>query len=336
MLYILEMIGKGIGIGLLCILILLVTVLLALLFVPIRYRLQGKKEETGTPEGMVRVSWLFSLLCCFAVWEGKLHYGVKICGVAIFDNLNKGRRKKTQKKQTRKREKKAGRKRKPEETYKDEPVLPEQKWEVRNETTQSRPEKEPEETARPVQTGQKAQEGKGRKRTEKASIWDKLYHIWEKVLSFFRKLGSLMEKLLEFPGKLCKKTEDWQEKAEWYLNFFQQEKFRRAFALVKKQLLFLWRSIRPKMIRADIRLGFADPSVTGQVLAWTGMMYPFFGKTVTIRPDFEETVCSGKAVIKGRIILFALLRAALILYFNKDIRQLIHIWKKEDAVHDRQ
>ncbi len=337
MLYILEMIGKGIGIGLLCILILLVSVLLALLFVPFRYRLQGKKEETGRPEGMVRVSWLFSLLSCFAVWEGKLHYGVKICGISIFDNLKKGRRKKAQKKQSIKKEKKTGRT--SEKRGGGEPALPEQKEEIRRETAPALSEKEreePEAVPQPVQTGKETgQEEDGQKQSGRG-IWDKLHKIWEKVLSFFRKLDSLIEKLLAFPGKICEKVQAWKEKADWYLGFFQKAEFQRAAALLKKQLLFLWRSIRPRRVWADIRFGFADPSRTGQVLAWAGMMYPFFGKTVTIRPDFEEAVCSGKAVIKGRVILFDLLRAALILYFNKDIRKLIRIWKKEETVHDRQ
>ena len=50
-----------------------------------------------------------------------------------------------------------------------------------------------------------------------------------------------------------------------------------------------------------------------------------------IRPDFEETVWEGELSVKGRIRIFFLLRVLWILYFDKDIKRLIHMWKKEEA-----
>ena len=171
---------------------------------------------------------------------------------------------------------------------------------------------------------------------KKLSISQKARAVWQKICSFFRSLERFLQKLADLPENISEKVNALKEKAEGYIAFLQRDDFQRARSLCKKQLFSLWKSVRPKKIRADIHFGFADPSVTGQVLAFVGMIYPLLGKHVLIRPDFEQVVCSGTIVIKGRIILFSLLRVICILYFNKDIKRLIRVWKKEEALHGRQ
>lgn len=155
---------------------------------------------------------------------------------------------------------------------------------------------------------------------KKLSISQKARAVWQKICSFFRSLERFLQKLADLPKNISEKVNALKEKAEGYIAFLQRDDFQRALSLCKKQLFSLWKSVRPKKIRADIHFGFADPSVTGQVLAFVGMIYPLLGKHVLIRPDFEQVVCSGTIVIKGRIILFSLLRVICILYFNKDIK----------------
>lgn len=352
MLYILGMIGKGLGILLLCILILAAALLLAVLFVPVRYKLAGNRNEACAPEGKIRVYWLFSAVSCFAVWKDGMHYGFKLFGIPVYDNL-----KQEQKKKKREQKKDRGQKRKKSRKKTEE-------GEAVKETAPVRKEREPsfnseqDRTAGPAQavgdtvrceetadSGPKetqalpAAEESGKTQetaTKKNGIQQKARDIWRKICSFFRSLEHFLQKLADFPKTVSEKAGAFKETVDGYVAFLQRDDFRRALVLCKKQLFSLWKSVRPKKIRADIHFGFADPSVTGQVLAFVGMIYPLLGKHVLIRPDFEQVVCSGNIVIKGRIILFSLLKVLCILYFNKDIKELIRVWKKEEALHGRQ
>ena len=112
MLHILGMILKGIGITLLCILLLLLFLLLAILFVPVRYRIAADKPEEGNARAKVKAGWLFSIVTVFAEWEGKLHYGVKIFGFSVYDNLKKSVAKKEKTKTIKKKKKKKPKKEK--------------------------------------------------------------------------------------------------------------------------------------------------------------------------------------------------------------------------------
>ncbi|MCI8946078.1 MAG: DUF2953 domain-containing protein [Lachnospiraceae bacterium] len=355
MLYILGMIGKGLGIALLCILILVVAMLLAVLFVPIRYSLRGKREEAGAPEGKIRVCWLFSIVSCFATWKGGIHFGLKLCGIPVYDNLKQEQKKKN-------REQKKDRKQKKERKQSREKT--EEVWAGNDTEPVEAKKQEPQSPA--MQSAKESRgpgaDGAGQKITpceetsdggteriqdppeekakiqkkKKLSISQKARAVWQKICSFFRSLERFLQKLADLPKNISEKVNALKEKAEGYIAFLQRDDFQRALSLCKKQLFSLWKSVRPKKIRADIHFGFADPSVTGQVLAFVGMIYPLLGKHVLIRPDFEQVVCSGTIVIKGRIILFSLLRVICILYFNKDIKRLIRVWKKEEALHGRQ
>ena len=88
MLHILGMIGKGIGIALICILILVIAILLALLFVPIRYNVSAKLEE-GKPVGKAKAHWLLHFVTAYAIWDGKLRYGIKLLGISVYGNQKK-------------------------------------------------------------------------------------------------------------------------------------------------------------------------------------------------------------------------------------------------------
>lgn len=346
MLHILGMVGKGIGITLLCILVVLVVLLLCVLFVPIRYRVAGVKEETGKPQAAVRVSWLFHVLSAFATWEGSLHYGLKFCGICIYDNLRRVR--KEERHEDRKKSgknKKRNLKKCPEEKAGDEEKQPETIQETHSQIRQVTPPQEsippPVETTsvqkevRPEQE-KYGQEEKTQQINSKTSLSGKWHTLCRKIRQFFSMLLNLLQRLLEIPHQIHEKIDRLREKLEKFIAFLQCEELKRAFTLCKQQLLSVLKSVRPRTVKADICFGFEDPSVTGQILAAAGMFYPILGKNIILRPDFETTVCSGRITVKGRITIFVLLRTAWILYFDKDIKRLIRIWKKEEALDGRQ
>lgn len=361
MLHILGMIGKGIGIALLCILIVLLVLLLSILFVPIRYRLDGSKEETGKPAGSARLCWLFHMISAFAIWEGTLHYGMKICGISVYDNLRKAEKEKKPRKRRKEKARKKKKNRKEKSKREDtknrnqeentEEALRETAGEAvtKTEPTKAEPEEckkaektvwkqteplpktEPEEIIKPV-SGQETE----RKETAFSLFVRKVKAFCRKIKAFFDMLARLIRKFMELPHKINEKINHWRETVGKFTAFLQRDDLQRAFDLCKKQLFYVWKDIRPKTVRADICFGFDDPSVTGQILAAAGMFYPVLGKNIVLRPDFEEAVLSGRIAVKGRITVFVLLRTAWILYFDKDIKRLIRIWKKEETLDGRQ
>lgn len=322
MLELLGMIGKGIGITLLCILILLIAALLSVLFVPLRYRLTGRKETEGKPEGDVRIHWLFHIVTCFARWRGTLHYGLKICGIPVYDNLQKAEKEK-QEKRRKKKQKKQNR----DMTA----AVPDSQQPHTDVDTAAHMEKvDSADAERPAEKEAAGKMPVGKKpRTDKRKN-RKCSGILKKIRAFFQKLADMLRKIRELPERLAEKAAHCRETAEYYIAFLQREDLKRAFGLCRRELYYLWRKFRPRKVKADIHFGFADPATTGQMMAFTGMMYPFLGKDIVIRPDFEEQVFCADAVIKGKITIFCLVKALAILYFNKDIKRLIRIWKKEE------
>lgn len=333
MLHILGLVGKGIGIALLCILILVVALLLALLFVPIRYYVTGKLEQ-GKADGKAKLHWLFHIVTASAVWEQKPRYIIRIFGIPIYDNIRKAEKTKKKKpiKQKQKKKKKAKQLKEPKIPEKPKLLQPEPVSKTEPETRMvepklvSRPEpmKQPENVNKPESV-------------EQPETVSKLKRFWNKIKAFFEMLLSLMKKIWNVPHAITEKLQsiqnkinDWKSTIDSYRAFIEREDFKRAFALCKKQLLCVWKNIRPQKLKADIHFGFDDPATTGQILAYLGMLYSVLGKDIRIRPDFEKTIIEGKVLVKGRVTLFILLRALWILYFDKDIKRLIRIWKKEE------
>lgn len=324
MLHILGMIGKGIGIALLCILILAVVLLLTVLFAPIRYRVTaGLADEKAA--GMAKAHWLLHIITASCVWEQELQYKISIFGITVYGSKRKALKEK-------KRKEKRKQKTKNIKNIKNEKN-------IQNEATQSvkvqtadKEQKQP--SARCVN---KEPEQITARRVDRQAKRTKRWRSPLKAL--MAKLKALLEKLKAFWNRvtgLFQKAEKLKETIAAYRTFFEREDFKRAFALCKKELLTLWKRVRPKKLKAELHFGFDDPALTGQILAYLSMLYPLLGKDVRLRPDFENRVCEGKLLIKGKIRLFVLLRALWILYFDKDIKRLIRIWKKEDALYGRE
>ncbi|MDE5932008.1 MAG: DUF2953 domain-containing protein, partial [Lachnospiraceae bacterium] len=117
---------------------------------------------------------------------------------------------------------------------------------------------------------------------------------------------------------------------EYYMGILQSETFKQVFSLCKGELFSIFSYVRPRKFQADLTIGMDDPAATGKILSYYGMLYPFLGGHVTIVPDFEKKRIEGTVLIKGKMKLFTFMKAALRIYFNKDIRKLLKLFKKED------
>ena len=89
------------------------------------------------------------------------------------------------------------------------------------------------------------------------------------------------------------------------------------------------KSLKPKKFEAAFVVGTDDPASTGEILAVCGMLYPILGPQVNVVGDFERKRLEGHLLLKGKIRFFTFLRVAVKIYFNKDIRKLYKLLKKE-------
>ena len=118
------------------------------------------------------------------------------------------------------------------------------------------------------------------------------------------------------------------DKIKKYIEIIESKRFKTAFEYSKKKIFRLLKHILPRRIKVNGEVGFDDPSVTGQILVITSMMIPFFGEKVNIRGNFEEPVIDIEGMLKGRITIFTALWTLAVLYFNKNIRKIIKMFRE--------
>ena len=120
------------------------------------------------------------------------------------------------------------------------------------------------------------------------------------------------------------------ENIEYYMDVIRSDTFQKAFSLCREELYSIFSYIRPRKFQADLIIGMDDPAATGKILSYYGILYPFIGGHVNIVPDFDRKRIEGSVLIKGKVRLFTFIKAALRIYFSKDIRKLLSLFKKED------
>lgn len=120
-------------------------------------------------------------------------------------------------------------------------------------------------------------------------------------------------------GRLVKAFADIKESFEKYTDDVAKE----AYSHVLTELVVLLRHMRLRHGHIDFTLGFEDPSVTGQLLAFYSLVYPKVHKRLVFSPDFEKKIYKGSGKASGRIIPAVLLGIAIRLFFDKNIRHFI-------------
>lgn len=302
---------KILGIILLVLLGLLLVIVFSVLFVPVRYRLEGEKSSPGWSEanGKVRVSWLLHLIHLRIQYQEKeldwecYLFGVplKKAGAAVREWKKKRRKKKIQEQKER-RKKAVQQKNKPEKRTaakkkgQEKPLQIEEKTEIK--------------TAE-------------RKQQEKEKVSDKLSRFWNRCKKI---VGSI----LGFPGKLKKKLtnirltfREFCDKIKRWQTLWNEESTQAALHFLTEKGRKLIRHVLPRKIRGSITFGCEDPALTGQILGAVAIAYPLYGKGVAVYPRFEEKILEGQLQMKGRIVAACLLWQAWKIYRNPDVRKTL-------------
>lgn len=307
---------KIIGI-VLAVLIGLVLLLLCLaLFVPVRYQLKASRSE-GEEEPPVRVkgrvSWLFPLFQVGFVYPSDVYLRVKILFFTIFRIPSKENGGKSDGKVSKERK---------NEKKKSSNKVNDRAEEI-NSGAEITADSEPKVDTEPI-TSRDSQTDLSTENVEKTDIIKRI-----KVI--IAKIGQIIQKIQYTIESLCDKIKMIRDNITYYIELIQSDAFIQAFGLCKEELISILAYISPRKLEADLIVGMGDPAATGQVLAIYGILYPLVGNHVRVIGDFEQKKVEGALFVKGRLTLFRFVKAACRIYFNRDIRKLIKLLKKEDA-----
>ena len=309
MLHILFLILKIIGIILAVILGLILLVICIVLFVPICYK--ADLHGSGNARELTvhaKVSWLFGLIkAVFALENGKTDLSVRIAWKKFGDSDPVEDKAEDRIEEKPKPEKKS--------VMQEKQVI--QGEEKQDDTTnritdkavedQTEKAEKSEQTAktRPESTEKKQRKKKDRK--EDSDSASKIEQITEKIKCTYH--------------KFCDKINEITEKKDKMSDFLTDETHKNAFLKLKNEAFHLLKKLKPKKIQGEITFGFEDPSLTGRLLAWISMIYPWIGEHTDITPDFEHRTLSGDLSIRGRLYVITPAVTAIRLILSKAVRR---------------
>jgi len=317
---------KWVGILLLVLLGLVLVTLLLVLLAPIRYK--GELDKKEAPEEIFRadglISWLNPLLRVrIRYTEKKLHYTVRIFGLCLLDS-NKPKKEKKQKEKKKELKKKAKKKKSddggltegqavleaPEPTGTEAPAM----VSAENAPVQGGAEELPETENVPEDTGEN--EGK-------------------KKVSVFAKLKQFIDKVKRIPETVKQKVVSVVDtiKLLWYKKekvviFFEDELHRTAMGTAWETVIQVLRHVLPGKIKGHVEFGTGDPASTGKALGVLGVFYAWYGKGITVVPDFYEKRIVAELRFRGRIRCGTLLVKGIRLLRDKNVKRFRKNFKK--------
>lgn len=286
---------KILGIILLCILGLLVLLIMLLLFAPVSYRIRGETRQ-GQTTLKVHGAWcLMALRFSFLMEQGKQLAVLKVFGIKAwkYPSDEKSKQKVEKKKVKKKPKKKSGEKshKEPEKDLEQNPPAV-----VQEEQTE------------------KQHEQKRQKKTNKKKFVSVFGKISRTIRSIVEKIKAIPQKAKNIGSKI-KKVNQW----------IQDEQNRSAVRFALGKVIGLLKKYGPKHMKADVTYGMEDPAATGQVLAVLSVLPFLYYDKVSIMPDFEAErfYIEGSWDIKGRIQVIHLLKAAIQIWRNPDVKHFI-------------
>ncbi|MDE6389179.1 MAG: DUF2953 domain-containing protein [Lachnospiraceae bacterium] len=352
MLHIILLILKIIGIILLVILGILLLSVLGALFVPVRYRIRLHREggEDKPPFTVyVKITWLLHFLNILIRYPSDVMVRVRLMIFTLFRIPEKEAKAVHDKKSVKKTEtkrKEEGNSKGKQEQVKQETIKTEQEKQVKEKQQEREQQTEVYEafasdfmqmedvaqTASEEETTKESEQTQEIHNTKKKfSLMAKIRELIDKIKQFIEKIKAFFENIQYTIRKFCDKIKSTLDNIQYYREVLESEPFKQSFNLCKGELGAVFNSIKPDRFEADLTIGMEDPATTGQIFAVYGMLYPLIGQNVRITGDFESerTRVEGQIYIRGKIRAFTFLKAAIKIYFNKDIKKLIKLLKKE-------
>lgn len=303
--------------------------ILMLLFCPIRYRLKGEMYgERIEVSAKVRFI-IISVIANFSKATG-LDYAGKVLGIKVYPKKSKT-----------KKPKKKGK------SKSDEAAFPAVTEKPDFEDTIVTPDSVVTESAANdnAAAGAKADKAdKGDKKTDKKSddkaegqnegsneIAEKqegpgkLIQIKNKAVEAAGKASDKVEKIVSSTGE---KIEKLETKIDHFVQFLEKPFTQKTIKRVKKLIVRVLKTVKPKKSRADITFGLSNAGDTGMMLGKIYQFYPLFYKWLRLNANFYEKGVEGEFDISGRIRLAFIVFPALRIILSKDFKRTRNLAKK--------
>ena len=300
---------KIIGIILLSIISLLLIIIALILFVPIRYRIIANKFEDSDFYAEIKLTWLLHFINILIKYTDDLYYRVRVILIPIkkSDNLKKHKNnsKKTEPD--------------PNDTKSIDEGENISDKSVNEDISDNEISKDKEEIVSTSDLDENDDDNI--KFDENKGI---IYKIRFVLTKFFEFLFNIKEKLNEAYNTVVNIVKD----IDYYVNALKDERNKKVISLCLSQASSIINNIKPKVFNGNLTIGIDDPYTMGQILSIYGILFPIIHDKITINPVYDKEVIEGDLYIKGRISVFVLIRAAIKIYFNRDYKRMIKIFKK--------
>lgn len=307
LLHIILTILKILGILVLILLALVLLALLSVLFVPVTYRIRGRREKNSDQkevlEGKASACWLFGLIRVTALYrEQNPSVTIRILGISLDTFRNIG--------QKIRRIRLFPEKKKPA-------FAPEQQttWTPDDSSRSAQEIPDSHKEVFRTDTAETKNDKKKDSGVKRAADF---------VLRFFIKIWQGIRKIWLTLKQFYDKIRQWKK-------FLKDETTKEAFQCLKENAGFLFRHVLPRSVKGYIRFGFEDPSLTGQTLGAVSMILPLYKSRFQIIPVFEEKVLEGDIRIKGRIFGWVILRTAWMVYRSQAVKKTIRKFQHKEA-----
>ena len=300
---------KIIGIILLSIISLLLIIIALILFVPIRYRIIANKFEDSDFYAEIKLTWLLHFINILIKYTDDLYYRVRVILIPIkkSDNLKKHK----------------NNSKKTEHDPNDTKSIDEREnisdKSVNEDISDNEISKNKEEIVSTSDLDENDDDNINF--DENKGI---IYKIRFVLTKFFEFLFNIKEKLNEAYNTVVNIVKD----IDYYINALKDERNKKVISLCLSQASSIINNIKPKVFNGNLTIGIDDPYTMGQILSIYGILFPIIHDKITINPVYDKEVIEGDLYIKGRISVFVLIRAAIKIYFNRDYKRMIKIFKK--------
>lgn len=311
MLHVLLLILKITGIVIACILGLVILVVTAVLFVPVRYKVNADYHDRF--KAQAKVSWL-GILRLLVSYDEELDIKAKAFFITVYNNNEENGKASEQKKAKKKKEKK------PEENIFYASDKEAEKLIEKEEKPLIKMAEAVNELKEDVQDAKETVSEDESGNTQKKSFFDK---VKDKCFVIYTKIKEIIKLIRDTVKKISGAADRLKEKVSKAKEFVTDEDNKALFHFLVEQLKALIKVIKPKKYRINARIGFEDPATMGKVLAYVSILYGMSGVDLSLEPVFGENVKEGSIFLKGNICIFSVLVIALRVYRNEQFKKFI-------------
>lgn len=308
------MILRTIGIILLCLLAFLLLLILLVLFAPIKYRAELELESKNLTI-KVRITWC-AIIRIFAEYlDKKLNYRVKAAFITIMDS-NKLKKQVSSRKTA---------ETEINEMFKMEEVQTNAKLQENVINPEMDKPQEISETIENIQneteSNKKEHNNKEQDSSQKAAPGKKKFKLH--FVHPAELYGIIVEKVQNFWNNINKRLRNFEKKLDKICEMISSPENREFVVFVIEQLKDILKHVFPQKCNIYIKAGFADPSLTGQVLGACSVINSISNIDLLFEPDFDNEVLEVKSFVQGRIRIIHLVIVAIKVLKNKTFRKFI-------------